>query len=97
VADLLRSASGGRVTIRTQAPEAATRVLQDVGGQITASGPDTVTVSGIESDRVVTTLSGNGVPFSEVSTHRASLEDAYLELTRDSVQYRAVDASEPVR
>jgi ABC-2 type transport system ATP-binding protein len=29
------------------------------------------------------------VPFSEVSAHRASLEEAYLELTRDAVEYRA--------
>jgi ABC-2 type transport system ATP-binding protein len=29
------------------------------------------------------------VPFSEVSAHRATLEDAYLELTRDAVEYRA--------
>jgi ABC-2 type transport system ATP-binding protein len=29
------------------------------------------------------------VPFSEVSAHRASLEQAYLELTSDAVEYRA--------
>ena len=37
-------------------------------------------------------LSENAVPFSEVSAHRASLEEAYLELTRDAVEYRAEDA-----
>ena len=35
-------------------------------------------------------LSGSGVPFSEVSAHRATLEEAYMELTRDAVEYRAV-------
>ncbi len=29
-----------------------------------------------------------GVPFSEVSAHRATLEEAYLELTRDAVEFR---------
>ena len=29
------------------------------------------------------------MPFSEVSAHRATLEEAYLELTRDAVEYRA--------
>ena len=29
------------------------------------------------------------VPFSEVSAHRATLEEAYLELTRDAVEFRA--------
>ncbi len=29
------------------------------------------------------------MPFSEVSAHRASLEEAYLELTSDAVEFRA--------
>jgi ABC-2 type transport system ATP-binding protein len=29
------------------------------------------------------------VPFSEVSAHRATLEEAYLELTEQAVEYRA--------
>jgi ABC-2 type transport system ATP-binding protein len=40
----------------------------------------------------VVLLSGNAVPFSEVSAHRASLEQAYLDLTRDAVEYRAREA-----
>jgi ABC-2 type transport system ATP-binding protein len=38
----------------------------------------------------VARLTAAGVPFSEVSAHRATLAEAYLELTRDSVEYRAV-------
>jgi len=38
----------------------------------------------------VAVLSGSGVPFSEVSAHRATLEEAYMELTRDAVEFRAV-------
>ena len=34
-------------------------------------------------------LSGAGVPFSEISAHRATLEEAYMELTRDAVEFRA--------
>ena len=29
------------------------------------------------------------MPFSEVSAHRATLEEAYMELTRDAVEFRA--------
>ena len=29
------------------------------------------------------------VPFSEVAAHRATLEQAYMELTRDAVEFRA--------
>jgi ABC-2 type transport system ATP-binding protein len=37
----------------------------------------------------VAILSGGQVPFSEVSAHRATLEEAYMELTRDAVEFRA--------
>ncbi|WP_433796936.1 ABC transporter ATP-binding protein [Actinoplanes sp. CA-252034] len=91
VADLLRSASGGRVTVRTDAPEAVA-VLRAAGGATTA-GAGTVTVSGLEPDRVIAALTAGAVPFSEVAAHRASLEDAYLELTREAVEYRASEAT----
>jgi ABC-2 type transport system ATP-binding protein len=93
VAQLLAAASGGRVTLRTTAPSAAA-VLADAGATLTAAGPDTLTVSGLAAEAVVALLSGSGVPFSEVSAHRATLEDAYLELTRDAVEFRAATPQE---
>ena len=33
-------------------------------------------------------LSEHAVPFSEVSAHRATLEEAYLDLTRKAVEFR---------
>jgi ABC-2 type transport system ATP-binding protein len=42
---------------------------------------------------VVNLLSENAVPFTELSAHRASLEEAYMELTRDAVEFRAEAAS----
>jgi ABC-2 type transport system ATP-binding protein len=89
VAQLLAATSGGRVTVRTAAP-AATAVLADAGATVTASGPGSLTVAGLAADAIVTLLSSNGVPFSEVSMHRATLEEAYLELTREAVEFRAV-------
>jgi ABC-2 type transport system ATP-binding protein len=89
VSQLLLAVSNGRVTVRTPAPSAA-KVLADGGATVTATGPDALTVSGLAAEAVVTLLSSNGVPFSEVSAHRATLEDAYLELTRDAVEFRAV-------
>jgi ABC-2 type transport system ATP-binding protein len=88
VAQLLAAASGGRVTLRTTA-RPAVAVLTDAGATVTASGPGTLTVSGLAAETVVALLNANGVPFSEVSAHRATLEDAYMELTRDAVEFRA--------
>ena len=38
-------------------------------------------------------LTAHAIPFSEVSAHRASLEEAYMELTRDEAEFRAVRPS----
>jgi ABC-2 type transport system ATP-binding protein len=89
VSDLLAKASGGRVILRTSAAATALSVLQRAGGTVVISSPDTLAVSGLPAERVVLALNQQMVPFSEVSTHLASLEEAYLELTRDAVQYRA--------
>jgi ABC-2 type transport system ATP-binding protein len=93
VAQLLAAASDGRVTLRTSAAAAST-VLAEVGATVTPTGPDTLTVAGLAAESVVALLSRNGVPFSEVSAHRATLEDAYLELTRDAVEFRAATPQE---
>ncbi|HEY2261742.1 MAG TPA: ATP-binding cassette domain-containing protein [Streptosporangiaceae bacterium] len=93
VAELIAAASADRVTVRTQARDDAMTVLARAGAEVTATAPDVVTVSGLSPERVVSLLSASSVPFAELSAHRASLEEAYMELTRDAVEYRAGAAS----
>jgi ABC-2 type transport system ATP-binding protein len=97
VAELIAAASGGRVALRTSARAEALSVLGNAGATVAVTGPETLTIAGLSPERVVTLLSQAAVPFSEVSAHRATLEEAYMELTRDSVEYRATDAEEPAR
>jgi ABC-2 type transport system ATP-binding protein len=97
VADLLAEASGDRVTLRTTARAEATTVLAHAGATVTASDRDSLTIAGLPAERIVAVLAEDGVPFSEVSAHRASLEEAYMELTRDAVEFRAEPAEESAR
>ena len=90
VADLIAAASGDRITLRTAARAAAMTVLANAGATVAATGPDTLTVAGLTAERVVSALNQSGVAFSEVTAHRATLEEAYMELTRDEVEFRAV-------
>jgi ABC-2 type transport system ATP-binding protein len=92
VAELLAAASGDWVTVRTTARNTAIAALMRAGASAAADGPDTLTVSGLPAGRVITLLSEHAVPVSEVSAHRASLEDAYMALTRDAVEYRTASA-----
>jgi ABC-2 type transport system ATP-binding protein len=89
VRDLIAAASDGRVTLRTSARTRAMEVLAHAGATVAATGPETITISGLAGERIVALLGANAVPFSEVSEHRASLEEAYMDLTRDAVEFRA--------
>jgi ABC-2 type transport system ATP-binding protein len=89
VADLIATASGGRVTLRTTARPEAMTVLAHAGATVAAIDRETLIISGLAAGKVVTVLSDSSVPFSEVSAHRATLEEAYMELTRDAVEFRA--------
>jgi ABC-2 type transport system ATP-binding protein len=104
VASLLAAVAGDRVTLRTTARSEATAVLEAAGATVaasgagtafgtgTAAGQDTLTISGLPAERVVAVLSAKAVPFSEVSGQRATLEQAYMELTRDAVEFRPADS-----
>jgi ABC-2 type transport system ATP-binding protein len=88
VAQLLARTAGDRVTVRTT-DAAALPVLAEAGASVTPTGRDTLLVAGLPAEAIVARLGRAGVAFSEVSAHRASLEEAYLELTRDAVEFRA--------
>jgi ABC-2 type transport system ATP-binding protein len=93
VAKLIAAASGNRITLRTTAPADAMTVLAGAGAQVSATGSGVLTISNLSSERVVAILIGHAIPFTEVSAHRATLEQAYMELTSQSVEYRAEAAS----
>jgi ABC-2 type transport system ATP-binding protein len=89
VADLLTAASRDRVTLRTTARAEAMTVLSHAGGTVAATGPDALTVSRLPAERIAAQLGQHTVPFSELSAHRATLEEAYMELTREAAEFRA--------
>jgi ABC-2 type transport system ATP-binding protein len=94
VAELITAASGDRVTIRTQARPDAMTVLTHAGATVAATDRDVLTVAGLSAAHVVTLLTEAGVGFSEVSAHRATLEEAYMEMTRNAVEFRAQPVEE---
>ncbi|HEY6297669.1 MAG TPA: ATP-binding cassette domain-containing protein [Streptosporangiaceae bacterium] len=97
VASLIASASGDRVQLRTTARTEAMTVLAHAGATVAVTGPDSATVSGLAAEKIVTLLTAKAIPFSEVSAHRATLEEAYMELTRDAVEFRAAAPKEAAR
>jgi ABC-2 type transport system ATP-binding protein len=88
VRDLLAAASAGRVALRTARRTEAMTVLANAGGTVAATDREALTVSGLPAERVIALLTERGLPFTEVAAHRATLEEAYMELTRDAVEFR---------
>ena len=93
VADMIAAASGDRVRLRTTAAARAMTALANAGATVAATAPDQLTISNISPERTVATLTASAIPFSEVSAYRASLEEAYMDLTRDAVEFQAVSPS----
>jgi ABC-2 type transport system ATP-binding protein len=60
---------------------------------VTNGTPNELTVTGLDSAAIGAIAFEQRIPLAELSTQRASLEAAFMEMTHDSVQYRA--ASQP--
>ncbi len=95
VAELIAAASKDRVQLRTNARTEAMTALANAGAVVAATDRELITVAGLPSVDVVAVLANAKVPFSEVSAHRASLEEAYMELTREAVEFRAPSNQAP--
>jgi ABC-2 type transport system ATP-binding protein len=97
VAEVIETASRGRVTLRTTARSEAMTVLAQAGATVASTDSDTLTVADLAAENIVRLLNRHEVPFSEVSVYRASLEEAYMELTRGSGEFHteAVGAARP--
>jgi ABC-2 type transport system ATP-binding protein len=97
VSELIAAASCDRVTLHTTARAAAMTALARAGATVTVTDQHTLTISGLDAERIVALLGERTVPFSEVSAHRATLEEAYMELTRNAVEFRGAPDVEAAR
>ena len=64
-----------------------------VAGPDAGTGPDVVEITGMDSAEVGRLAAAHGIVLSELIPVRASLEEAFMELTRDSVEYQAAGAT----
>jgi len=86
VADLIASAARG-VHVRTPRATELVRLLHGDGVKISSDGDGLLDVVGRSAEDIALRALAAGIPLYELSPQRASLEEAYMELTRDSVEY----------
>ncbi|MFH8791228.1 ABC transporter ATP-binding protein [Streptomyces sp. NPDC017941] len=85
--------TGAGVTVRTPRPAALADVLTAAGGTVSQDGP-LLAVTGIDAPRIGDLACRHALPLHELAPRAASLEDAFMELTADSVEYAAGDTGE---
>ncbi len=90
MADLVATSTRNDVLVRTRPEDRHTLIdgLTAAGIQAVAEGPDAVSVVDAESDAVGLIAFSIGVPVLELMARRASLEQAFLELTEGQEQFR---------
>jgi ABC-2 type transport system ATP-binding protein len=93
VDDILRSGSGSHVRVRSPQAGALASRLQEQGAVVHHDG-DSLRVSGIGSGAIGSLAAANGWALQELAESQASLEDVYLALTRDSVDFHTVQSAE---
>ena len=88
--EFIARSSGQTVRVATPQPELLAKAVAEAGGTVIPGGGDgTLTVSGLIAAQVGDIAFEHGVRLHELTVVRASLEAAFMELTADSVEYRA--------
>jgi ABC-2 type transport system ATP-binding protein len=95
VSEFLARSAASSVRVRT--PDAAR--LRDLlsGPEVSVSSEQAgvLMVSGLASDQIGTVAAGHGITLWELAPQQASLEDAFMEVTREAADYRAPGAGRP--
>ena len=78
--------------VRTPDPGALARRLVTAGATVRDGLEASLVVSGMTGEEIGKLAAYHGVVLSELTPQRASLEDAFMELTKDSVEYQGVSA-----
>jgi ABC-2 type transport system ATP-binding protein len=94
VEDFVNRAGGSTVTVRT--PQAAQ--LRDLllGPDITSEQSGVLRVQGLSAEQIGTAAWQAHLPVFELSVQHTSLEEAFMQLTDDSVDFRSHDAAQTV-
>jgi ABC-2 type transport system ATP-binding protein len=96
VEEVVRQASlDGAVRVRTPDAAALRDALAADGVSVQSSERDVLDVHGVTSERIGEVAARDGLVLHELTPQRASLEDAYLSLTGDAVEYHTPDPAAP--
>ncbi len=79
--------------MRVRTPHAAELVAaaERLGGRIEEHDGDTLEIAGIPSDEIGRAAAASGIVLFELTPHQASLEEAFMEMTKGELEYGHVE------
>ena len=88
IGELIARAGVGSVLVRSPHATDLRDLLVGEGATVTSAEPGTLQVDGLTAEAIAGLAVDRGLAVHELTPQRASLEQAYMQLTRDAVQYR---------
>jgi len=87
VEQVIGSASANHVRVVSPQATALRAIIETRGADVVADGSDTLTVTGLACREVGEMAAAAGITLHELSAQHASLEEAFMEMTRDSAEF----------
>ncbi|HLJ99073.1 MAG TPA: ABC transporter ATP-binding protein, partial [Streptosporangiaceae bacterium] len=94
IEDFLAGGDGSFVQARLTEAETLAVLLRARGVSVARQGPDLLRISGADAATVGEIARTEGLALLELSTQQATLEQRYMELTGDSVDYGTAGPSD---
>jgi ABC-2 type transport system ATP-binding protein len=93
VDEFVRKASGNIVHVRSPQASRLTELLTQPDVTVTAVTPGLLEVNGLTAEQIGEIAAANEIVLHELTPQQASLEDAFMELTREDVEFRGAIAA----
>ncbi|MFF2634378.1 ABC transporter ATP-binding protein [Microbacterium sp. NPDC058021] len=93
VSEILAGAEGESVQVRTPRVVGLSRLLEAEGAIVRPLEDDLVSVTRLTAPRIAELAAAAGIVVHGLTPVARSLEDAYMELTRDDVEYRSTEVA----
>jgi ABC-2 type transport system ATP-binding protein len=93
VDEFLKGGTGNFVRVRSPQADQLVRLLKAQAIAAVREPDGALTITGASLEAVGDLAGANGLTLHELSAHKASLEDTFMELTRDSVDFRTDDGA----
>jgi ABC-2 type transport system ATP-binding protein len=90
----IESSTRADVLVRSPRADDLAALLTASGGAVVPDGDGRLAVTGLDAPAVGDLAAEHGIAVHELVPRHASLEQAYLDITRDSVEYRAAYADQ---